>query len=83
MMTLYTVEAWLGAVKPSTFSLEQADGLLTLRKHSMYFRYLIRSIALQGYNVRWRIQDQAWFGLAQHRRRLIFVGSKYEPFAFV
>jgi DNA (cytosine-5)-methyltransferase 1 len=83
MMTIYTVEPWLKAVKPGTFSLEQADGLLILHKHRMYFRYLIRSIGSQGYNVRWRIQDQAWFGLAQHRRRLIFVGSKYEIFVII
>jgi DNA (cytosine-5)-methyltransferase 1 len=75
-LTLYTVEPTLAKVKPTTFSLEQAPGLLKLAKHRMYFRNLINGILTAGYRVRWRIQDQAWFGLGQHRRRLIFVGAK-------
>ncbi|KAF1851662.1 S-adenosyl-L-methionine-dependent methyltransferase [Cucurbitaria berberidis CBS 394.84] len=76
MMTLFTVEAWLHKVKPRTFSLEQAPGLLTQEKHRKFFRILVNGILNRGYNVRWKIQDQAWFGIAQHRRRLVFVGAK-------
>lgn len=65
-------------LKPATFSLEQAPGLLTLAKHKLFFRTLINGILARGYNVRWRIQDQAWFGVGQHRRRLVFIGAKYE-----
>ncbi|KAF2830238.1 S-adenosyl-L-methionine-dependent methyltransferase, partial [Ophiobolus disseminans] len=76
MMTLYTVEAWLKALKPKAFSLEQAPGLLKLAKHRVYFRKLINDILSRGYAVRWKIQDQAWFGIPQHRRRLVFIGVK-------
>lgn len=75
-MTLFTVEAWLNKLKSRTFSLEQADGLLTLAKHRMFFRILLNGILNRGYYVKWKVQDQAWFGIAQHRRRLIFVGAK-------
>ncbi|KAH7075952.1 S-adenosyl-L-methionine-dependent methyltransferase, partial [Paraphoma chrysanthemicola] len=76
ILTLFTVEPWLAKLKPGTFSLEQAPGLLRIEKHKMFFRILINGILNKGYGVRWRIQDQAWFGVAQHRPRLIFVGSK-------
>jgi DNA (cytosine-5)-methyltransferase 1 len=36
----------------------------------------INTILEAGYNVRWEIQDQACFGLPQHRPRLIFIGAK-------
>ena len=75
-MTLFTVEAWLNKLKSRTFSLEQAPGLLKLEKHRMFFRILLNGILSRGYNVRWKIQDQAWFGISQHRRRLVFVGAK-------
>ncbi|KAF2029073.1 S-adenosyl-L-methionine-dependent methyltransferase, partial [Setomelanomma holmii] len=76
MLTIYTVEAWLGALKPRAFSLEQAPGLLKQEQHKLYFRNLINGVLSRGYGVRWKIQDQAWLTLPQHRRRLIFVGSK-------
>jgi DNA (cytosine-5)-methyltransferase 1 len=70
------IEGWLKALQPNTFSLEQAPGLLQLQEHRAYFRKVINMALSCGYNVRWRIQDQAWFGIAQHRRRLVFVGAK-------
>jgi DNA (cytosine-5)-methyltransferase 1 len=70
------IEGWLKALQPNTFSLEQAPGLLQLQEHRAYFRTVVHMALSCGYNVRWRIQDQAWFGIAQHRRRLIFVGAK-------
>lgn len=76
MATLYTIWRWVAVIKPKTFSLEQVPGLLKMKKHRLHFRMLLNSILEQGYNVRWTIQDQAWFGCAQHRPRLIFVGSK-------
>ena len=74
--TIYTVEPILRKLKSATFSLEQAPGLLKLEKHKQYFRTLLNGILNCGYAVRWKVQDQAWFGIAQHRRRLVFVGAK-------
>jgi hypothetical protein len=68
--------AWLQKRKPQTFRLEQAPGLLQLAEHRKYFRKLSNGTISNGYQVHWRIQNQAWFGLPQHRRRLIIVGSK-------
>ncbi|KAH8730545.1 S-adenosyl-L-methionine-dependent methyltransferase [Phaeosphaeriaceae sp. PMI808] len=76
MLTIYTVQPWLKKLKPRTFSLEQAPGLIKLAKHKMYFRQLINGILSENYNVRYKVQDQAWFGIGQHRRRLVLIGAK-------
>ncbi|KAI8934822.1 hypothetical protein NX059_008503 [Plenodomus lindquistii] len=58
METLYTVAAWLEKLKPKTFSLEQAPGLIQKKEHKMYFRSLLNQILDRGYGIRWKVQDQ-------------------------
>lgn len=76
MELLLTVGPFLEAVKPRYATLEQAPGLLKLKKHRMWFRKLINEITSRKYNVRWRVSDQSEYGLPQRRRRLIFLCAK-------
>ena len=76
METLLTVGPFLKAVKPRYATLEQAPGLLKLRKHRLWFRKLINEILSMKYNVRWRVTDQSEYGLPQRRRRLVFLCAK-------
>ncbi|KAL5381699.1 hypothetical protein PMIN03_007517 [Paraphaeosphaeria minitans] len=76
METLLTVGPFLKAVKPRYATLEQAPGLLKLRKHRLWFRKLINEIVSMKYNVRWRVTDQSEYGVPQRRRRLVFLCAK-------
>ncbi|KAF2447083.1 S-adenosyl-L-methionine-dependent methyltransferase [Karstenula rhodostoma CBS 690.94] len=76
METLLTVGPFLKAVKPRYATLEQAPGLLKLKKHRLWFRKLINEITSMKYNVRWRVTDQSEYGLPQRRRRLVFLCAK-------
>lgn len=76
METVLTVGPILEAVKPRYATLEQAPGLLKLKKHRLWFRKLINEIVSKQYNVRWRVTDQSEYGLPQRRRRLIFLCAK-------
>ena len=74
--TIYVPDAVLDKLKSRLFSMEQAPGLIRLKKHRMHFRGLLHRLLEKRYNIRYRVQDQAWFELPQQRRRLIFVGAK-------
>ncbi|UPX15996.1 DNA (cytosine-5-)-methyltransferase [Ascochyta rabiei] len=76
METIYIPYGWLLRLKPRLFSMEQAPGLIRKAKHRLHFRRLLNDFISLGYNVRYRVQNQAWLGLAQQRRRLVFVGAK-------
>ncbi|OAG07098.1 S-adenosyl-L-methionine-dependent methyltransferase [Paraphaeosphaeria sporulosa] len=76
MDTLLTVGPFLRAVKPRYATLEQAPGLLKLKKHRLWFRKLVNEIISMKYNVRWRVTDQSEYGLPQRRRRLVFLCAK-------
>ncbi|KAF1834571.1 S-adenosyl-L-methionine-dependent methyltransferase [Decorospora gaudefroyi] len=73
---LFTVAPTLAGIKSKTFSLEQAPGLIKIQKHRLYWRILLNSILNEGYSVRYKVQEQAWFGVGQHRARLVVVGAK-------
>lgn len=76
METLLTVGPFLRSVKPKYATLEQAPGLLKLKKHRLWFRKLINEIISAHYNVRWMVTDQSEYGLPQRRRRLVFLCAK-------
>lgn len=76
METILTVGPFLKAVKPRYATLEQAPGLLKLKKHRIWFRKLINEIISTKYNVRWRVTDQSEYGVPQRRRRLVFLCAK-------
>ncbi|KAF9698369.1 hypothetical protein EKO04_003611 [Ascochyta lentis] len=76
METIYIPYGWLLKLRPRLFSMEQAPGLIRRAEHRLHFRRLLNDFISLGYNVRYRVQNQAWFGLPQQRRRLVFIGAK-------
>lgn len=75
--TIFTPGAILGTTKPSTLSMEQTPGLLLHKQHRLYFRNLANQCLESGYNIRWEVVDTAWYGMPQHRPRLIILGAKF------
>ena len=78
METIYIPHGWLLKLKPRLFTMEQTPGLIKKVEHRLHFRRLLNDFLSAGYNVRYRVQNQAWLELGQQRRRLVFFGAKYE-----
>ena len=76
METIYIPHGWLLKLRPRLFTMEQSPGLIKKEKHRLHFRRLLNDFLSAGYNVRYRVQNLAWFGISQQRRRLIFLGAK-------
>lgn len=62
-------------VKPKIFIAENVDGLAQNYSGDV-LRQIINDCSSEGYRVDWRIIDAAWFGVPQHRRRIIIVGIR-------
>lgn len=60
-----------------TFVFENVKGL-TVGRHKVFLNELVEAFESAGYTVRlpWRVMDAAWFGVPQHRQRLILMGAK-------
>jgi DNA (cytosine-5)-methyltransferase 1 len=60
-----------------TFVFENVKGL-TVGKHRAFLEELIEEFGSAGYTVRapWQVFDVAWYGVPQHRERLILVGAR-------
>jgi DNA (cytosine-5)-methyltransferase 1 len=65
----------VGHLKSKLFIAENVDGL-SQNFGGKYLRTIIKDFTNLGYNVDYRILDAASFGVAQHRRRIIFVGVR-------
>jgi DNA (cytosine-5)-methyltransferase 1 len=61
-----------------TFVFENVKGL-TVGKHRAFLEELIQEFEQVGYDVRtpWRVFDVAYYGVPQHRERLILVGARH------
>lgn len=67
----------VAVLKPTIFIAENVDGLhQNFGGH--YLKSIIDDFADLGYSVEFKILDAAAFGVPQHRRRIIFVGTKFE-----
>jgi len=64
----------VAALKPSLFVAENVDGLAQNFKGEILKNILVDFQAI-GYQVEYKIIDAADFGVPQHRRRIIFIGS--------
>lgn len=73
----------IAVLKPTIFIAENVDGLhQNFGGH--YLKSIVTDFADLGYSVEFRILDAAAFGVPQHRRRIIFVGTKFaSPQSFV
>jgi DNA (cytosine-5)-methyltransferase 1 len=60
-----------------TFVFENVKGL-TIGRHKDFLRELVAAFNGAGYDVRlpWRVLDAAYYGVPQHRERLILIGAK-------
>lgn len=71
---LYT-EMWkaVNNLRPKIFIAENVDGISQNFKGA-YLKRILRDFKELGYKVEYRILDAVSFGIAQHRRRIFFVG---------
>lgn len=62
-------------LQPRQVALENVPGMVSGRGQ-MHFRQLVDGLERAGYRVRWGVLDAADFGVPQHRRRLLLIGSR-------
>lgn len=60
---------------PKYFILENVNSLLFMKGGS-HFKTILAALSSLNYKIEWRVFNAASFGLAQHRERVIIVGSK-------
>jgi len=65
----------IARLKPKVFIAENVDGL-SQNFRGNYLDMIINEFANVGYDVGYRILDAVAYGVPQHRRRIIFVGTK-------
>lgn len=60
-----------------TFVFENVKGL-TVGQHRSFLNELVQEFGRVGYDVRtpWQVFDVAWYGVPQHRERLILIGAR-------
>lgn len=63
------------AISPAVFLAENVDGL---RQNfgGNYLKKIVSDFSKIGYSVEYRVIDFAIYGIAQHRRRIVFIGMK-------
>jgi DNA (cytosine-5)-methyltransferase 1 len=71
----------VGQVQPQMFLMENVAGL-AMARHRAYLRNVLTRLEKLGFIVRHEVLDAADFGVPQHRKRLIIVGTKHIPFSF-
>ncbi len=65
----------LEILRPATFVAENVDGLAQ-NFSGRFLKEIINDCAAVGYSVEWKLVDAAWFGIPQHRRRILIVGRR-------
>lgn len=65
----------VGQKKPNFFILENVKRLLSMNS-GIYFATILHALTQSGYCVEWRVLNAMWFGLPQHRERIILIGRK-------
>jgi len=80
---LYKKMLWaVSTLKPRVFVAENVDGL-SQNFGGKVLDQIVSEFSEIGYNVEYRIVDMAWFGVPQHRRRIIFIGTQSKsPFSW-
>ncbi len=62
-------------LRPAMFVAENVDGL-SQNYNGQVLAQIVRDCEQAGYVVEWRIVDASWFGVPQHRRRILIVGTR-------
>lgn len=65
--------------RPDFFVLENVNSLLFMQK-GRHFRTILSALCDLEYKIEWRVFNALEFGLPQHRKRIIIVGSKYRKY---
>jgi len=65
----------LDGLGPKAFVMENVSGLVKGKMKWAFVR-IMRELKAAGYKVRCRLLDAAWFGVPQHRKRLIWIGMR-------
>ena len=74
--TLYKSMLWtINQLHPKLFVAENVDGLSQNFGGSILDQ-ILNDFKDIGYSVEYKIVDMAWYGAPQHRRRIIFIGTK-------
>ncbi|KAF2655768.1 S-adenosyl-L-methionine-dependent methyltransferase [Lophiostoma macrostomum CBS 122681] len=73
---MFTVGAIVKKIKPRVATLEQTYGLYSSKEHQKVFFCLMSDFNEAGYDVRYKIQDLAEFGLPQRRKRLLMIAAR-------
>lgn len=71
----YAYSKLLQVLKPKVFIMENVAGMIR-GKMKLIFTDVLKEFKRVGYTVSARLMDAAYFGVAQHRRRLIFIGVR-------
>ncbi len=66
---------FVAALSPRYIAFENVPGLLAAGRRRRFDRFLAELVRL-GYRAAWAIVDAADFGVPQHRRRLVLLGSR-------
>ena len=73
--SLFAVLALLKKAKPRVVTLEETAGLIRIGSHRGYFNAVINMFTSQGFSARWKVLNCADFGVANQRKRLVFIAS--------
>ncbi|EGY19767.1 hypothetical protein VD0002_g3908 [Verticillium dahliae] len=71
---LFACRAIIEKVRPRIFTLEQTFGIMRER-FADSFNCLISGFTDHNYSVEWKVIECEYYGLPQHRRRLIMIGA--------
>lgn len=66
---------FLTVIRPKAFVMENVSGLVSGKMRPVFSK-IVRLLSEAGYTVRARILDAAYYGVPQHRRRLIVLGIR-------
>lgn len=67
---------------PKTFFLENVPGLVSMEKGKI-IRMICNDLANSGYDVNWDIHDAANYGVPQHRKRVLIIGSRNDVLIYL
>lgn len=73
--SIFAIPSLLTTTRARVLTLEQTNGIVTMRRNNPWFRALIAQFTTIEYSVRWKVLNFADFGLPQKRKRLILFAS--------
>lgn len=75
------MRAVIAALRPAVFLAENVDGL-SQNFGGAFLKAIASDFGELGYNVQYRVVDAVAYGVAQHRRRILFVGTRFDDGEF-